>query len=40
MSKMIIENHIEGMIGVNNNDEGACFTVRLAKNNLEESILD
>jgi hypothetical protein len=33
MSKMIIENHLNGMIEVCNMNEGACFTVRLLKEN-------
>ena len=31
MSKMIIENHLNGIIEVYNNHDGACFTVRLVK---------
>ncbi len=31
MSKMIIESHLNGIIEVHNNDEGACFTIRLLK---------
>jgi len=34
MSKMIIENHLNGTIEVYNNDEGACFTVRLLKEQI------
>ncbi|QSZ41917.1 PAS domain S-box protein [Sulfurimonas aquatica] len=32
MSKMIIEDHLEGMIDAHNKEEGACFRVRLLKN--------
>lgn len=31
MSKMIIEDHLNGIIETKNKDEGACFTVRLLK---------
>ncbi|MFT7002971.1 MAG: PAS domain S-box-containing protein [Sulfurimonas sp.] len=31
MSKVIIENHLNGTLDVKNNDEGACFTVSLPK---------
>jgi len=32
MCKMIIENHLNGSIEVSNKQEGACFTIRLLKN--------
>ena len=35
MSKMIIEEHLNGVIEAYNNDEGACFIVRLVKEELE-----
>ena len=31
MSKMIIQEHLNGIIEANNNDKGACFTVSLHK---------
>jgi|GEM_PF-4197275 len=31
MSKLIIEEHLNGVIEINNNDNGACCTVRLLK---------
>lgn len=31
MSKMIIEKHLNGIISVNNKEQGACFTVKLLK---------
>ncbi|MFT5660164.1 MAG: PAS domain S-box-containing protein [Sulfurimonas sp.] len=31
MSKMIIQEHLNGIIDVYNNDEGACFTIKLLK---------
>ena len=34
MSKMIIENHLAGTIEVYNNDDGACFRVRLLKEQM------
>ena len=34
MSKMIIENHLDGTIEVYNNDDGACFRVRLLKEQM------
>ncbi len=35
MSKMIIENHLHGKIKVSSNSKGACFTVRLLKEEFE-----
>jgi len=34
MSKVIIENHLNGILEVYNNDEGACFTVKLLKEQI------
>ncbi|MFT7002957.1 MAG: PAS domain S-box-containing protein, partial [Sulfurimonas sp.] len=35
MSKMIIEDHLKGLLEVHNENDGACFTVRLLKEELK-----
>ncbi len=36
MSKMIIEEHLHGLLEVSNSDDGACFRVRLLKNRKDD----
>ena len=36
MSKMIVEDHLHGILEVDNTDNGACFTVSLLKEKVEK----